>query len=262
MKPNKKHTLTLCVITKNEADRIQACLESVKNLADEIIVLDSGSTDNTVEIVQQYTENVWVTDWPGYGVQKQRCLAKATQEWVLFIDADEALDEAAQKHLLEILSQDVIEEVAFKIKWGVIRHGKLLKYGNSGRSPLRMFLRDGSTFSPDQVHEKVIHPQGKVGQLKGLLYHNTVRNYGEALIKNAQYGWLGSEKYFARGRRCHSLTMVMLRALWRFIHVYLIRGGFLDGRIGFLVAMDYAITVFSKYAGLWTLTREEKLKKK
>lgn len=262
MSSRRSNSLSVCLITLNEADRVEECLNSVKGLADEIIVLDSGSTDNTVELVKQYTDLVWVTDWPGYGPQKQRCLEKASKDWVLFIDADESLDPVAQQHLQEVLAQENIEEVAFKIKWGVIRHGKLLRFGNSGRSPLRMFIRQGTRFSPDQVHEKVLHPQGKVGQLKGLLFHNTVRNYGEALMKNAKYGWLGSEKYFARGKRCHSLVSVVLRSIWRFFHVYIVRGGFLDGRVGFLVAMDYMITNFSKYAGLWTLTREDKLKRK
>lgn len=258
----KKHTLSLCIITKNEADRIRSCIESVKNLADEIIVLDSGSTDNTVEVVKEYTNKVEVTDWPGFGKQKQRCLEKATMDWVLFIDADESLDETAQLALKKLLDQPKIEEVAFTIKWGVVRHGKLLKFGRSARSPLRLFIREGSSFTPDQVHEKVLHPQGKIGRLPGLLYHYTIRHYGEALAKNAQYGWLGSQKYFQRGKRNQSLLVVILRANWTFFLIYILRGGFLDGKIGLLVALDYMQTNFSKHAGLWVLTHEEKLKNK
>src|SRR5699024_6139977 len=93
---NLSYNLSVCFITKNEADRIRKCLDSVKHLADEIVVLDSGSTDGTVDIVKEYTDNVWVTDWPGFGPQKQRCLEKATKDWVLFIDADESLDKTAQ----------------------------------------------------------------------------------------------------------------------------------------------------------------------
>lgn len=262
MPTNKKHTLSVCVITKNEADRIRLCLNSVKDLADEIIVLDSGSTDNTVEVVKKYTDQVWVTDWPGFGIQKQRCLEKTSMDWVLFIDADESLDETAQNALLNMLNQDVIDEVAFKIKWGVVRHGKLLRFGRSGRSPMRLFIREGSSFTPAQVHEKVVPPSGKVGQLPGLLYHYTVRDYGEALAKNAKYGWLGSQKYFEKGKRNRSLLVVALRSLWTFFQIYILRGGFLDGRIGLLVAFDYMQTNFAKHAGLWVLTHEENLRKK
>lgn len=252
------HTLSVCVITKNEADRIRMCLDSVKHLADEIIVLDSGSTDGTVEVVKEYTDQVWVTDWPGFGPQKQRCLEKATMDWVLFIDADESLDDTAQKALADLLARPHIDEVAFTIKWGVVRHGKMLRYGRSGRSPLRLFVREGSSFTLVQVHEKVIHPVGKVGRLPGILLHYTVRDYGEALAKNAKYGWLGSQKYFERGRRSHSLLLVILRAYWTFFQIYILRGGFLDGKIGLLVALDYMQTNFAKHAGLWVLTREEK----
>lgn len=255
----KKHSLSVCVITKNEADRIKTCLNSIKDIADEIIVLDSGSTDNTVEIIKKYTNNVYVTDWPGYGIQKQRCLEKATKDWVLFIDADESLDKEAQEALKNLLTQTTIEEVAFGIKWGVIRHGKLLKFGQSGRAPLRLFIREGSSYSPDLVHEKINHPEGKVGRLKGLLFHNTVRNYGEALDKSSKYGWLGSQKYFNQGRRANSLFIVLLRSFWNFFHIYIIRAGFLDGKIGFLIAMEYMRTNYAKYSGLWVLTREEKL---
>lgn len=257
----KKHTLSVCVITKNEADRIRTCLDSVKHLADEIVILDSGSTDNTVEIIREYTDKVWVTDWPGFGLQKQRCLEKAQMDWVLFIDADESLDKTAQEALAKLLAQPNIEEVAFTIKWGVVRHGKMLRFGRSGRSPLRLFIREGSSFSPDQVHEKVLHPEGKVSRLPGILMHYTVRDYGEALAKNAKYGWLGSQKYFERGRRNYSLLVVILRAFWTFFQIYILRGGFLDGKIGLLVALDYMQTNFAKHAGLWVLTREEKINK-
>lgn len=257
-----KNTLSVCVITKNEADRIRKCLDSVKHLADEIVVLDSGSTDNTVEIVKEYTDKVWVTDWPGFGPQKQRCLEKATKDWVLFIDADESLDKTAQDALKKLLAQETIEEVAFTIKWGVVRHGKMLKHGRSGRSPLRLFIREGSSFTPVQVHEKVIHPEGKIGRLPGILLHYTARDYGHALEKNIKYAWLGSHKYFERGKRNRSMLVVLLRAFWTFLNIYIFRGGFLDGRIGFIVAMNYAQGNFNKHTGLWLLSQQEKGKNK
>lgn len=261
MVKERKHTLSVCVITKNEADRIRTCLDSVKHLADEIVILDSGSTDNTVEIIREYTDQVEVTDWPGFGPQKQRCLEKAKMDWVLFIDADESLDATAQKALAKLLTQETIEEVAFTIKWGVVRHGKMLRFGRSGRAPLRLFIREGSSFSPDQVHEKVIHPKGKVSRLPGILMHYTARDYGHALEKNIKYAWLGSHKYFARGKRNRSMLVVFLRSIWTFTNIYIFRGGFLDGRIGFIVAMNYAQGNFNKHTGLWLLSREERKQK-
>ncbi|MFA0125833.1 glycosyltransferase family 2 protein, partial [Vibrio sp. 10N.261.48.A2] len=110
----RKHTLSVIVITKNEEDRIETCLKSVVDIADELVVLDSGSTDATVEICQKYTDNVTITDWPGFGKQKQRALDKATCDWVLSIDADEALDEEMSKALVELLKQDQIKHTAYK----------------------------------------------------------------------------------------------------------------------------------------------------
>ena len=252
-----KHPLSVCIITLNEEDRIERCLRSVQSVADEIIVLDSGSTDRTVEIIRRYTDKIWVTDWPGYGVQKQRALEKAVGEWVLVIDADEELDEVLQQAISAVLERDIIIEIAFKLRWAVIRHGKRLRFGNSGRAPLRLLLRAGAFFSPDPIHERLHHRPGKVGVLRGYLRHYTIRDYGHALEKISKYSWLGSQKYFSHGRRNHSMTLVILRAFWTFINFYILRGGFLDGRIGFVVAMDYMQTNYNKHVGLWLLTRDE-----
>ncbi len=256
---NPLYSLSVTIITKNEADRIVPCLESVKDLANEIIVFDSGSTDTTVDIARQYTDKIWQTDWPGYGAQKQRALEQAKGDWVLAIDADEALDEELQESLREFLCTDREDIVAVKMKWGVTIYGKRLDYGRSARSPLRMAWREGASFSSDEVHEKMLHADGRTITLKGRLLHFTHRNYGHAQHKSVEYAWLGSQKYFRKGRRSHFLFGAVLRSLWTFILVYFIRGGFLDGSIGFLTAVSYAQNSFNKYAGLWTLTRMEKL---
>lgn len=257
MKP--RYRLSVTVITKNEADRVGRCLESVKDLADEIIVFDSGSTDETVDIVRQYTDKLWQTDWPGYGIQKQRALEQAQGDWVLAIDADEALDEELQQSLQAFLGKEREDIVAVKMKWGVTIYGKRLDYGRSARSPLRMVWREGASFSNDEVHEKMLHAKGRTITLKGRLLHFTHRDYGHAQHKNVDYAWLGSQKYYRKGRRSHSLAGAALRGLWTFILVYFIRGGFLDGSMGFLMAVSYAQNSFNKYAGLWTLTRMEKI---
>jgi glycosyltransferase involved in cell wall biosynthesis len=260
IKVNK--TLSVCIITQNEADRIRRCLDSIKSLADEIIVFDSGSHDRTVDIVKEYTNKVWVTDWPGYGAQRQRSLAKATKDWVLIIDADEWLDSTLQNEILNVLISEKLEYVGFKLKLGPIRHGKLLRYGRSANSQLRLLVREGTWFTPDIVHEKINHKPGKIGMLKGFLMHESVRDYGHALDKNAKYAWLGSQKYYARGKRNRSMLIVLLRSVWTFVLIYFLRRGFLDGRIGFIVAMNYAQSNFNKHAGLWILTQESNFKSK
>ncbi|CDT94425.1 glycosyltransferase family 2 protein [Vibrio coralliirubri] len=249
----RKHTLSVIVITKNEEDRIETCLKSVVDIADELIVLDSGSTDATVEICQKYTDNVTITDWPGFGKQKQRALDKATCDWVLSIDADEALDEEMSNALVELLKQDQIKHTAYKLPWGVTLYGTTLKHGRSARAVLRLFKRDGSQYTLDEVHETVVPEQGSTGVLKGFLLHYTHRDYGHGLDKAAQYAWLGSQKYHRKGKKSHGLFLALLRAIWTFFLVYIIRRGFMDGSVGFIMAMTYAQVNFNKYVGLWIL---------
>ncbi len=258
MSATRKYSLSVTIITLNEADRIRTCLESVKELADEIIVFDSGSTDDTLNIVREYTDKVWETDWPGYGKQKQRALEHASCDWVLAIDADEALDRELQGWLARFLNTDRGNTVAVRMPWAVTLYGKRLDHGRSARAPLRMVWREGARFTDVEVHETILHADGDTVTAKGRLLHFTHRDYGHGMHKNAEYAWLGSQKYFRQGKRCHSLLSAVLRSLWTFILIYILRLGFLDGPVGFLMAVNYAHNNFNKYAGLWTLTRQEK----
>jgi (heptosyl)LPS beta-1,4-glucosyltransferase len=253
----RAQSLGVTIITKNEADRIVPCLESVKGWADEIVVLDSGSTDDTVEIVRRYTDKVFVTDWPGYGPQKQRALERATCDWVLSIDADERLTPELRHDIDAALGPDP-SCVAYCLPWGVIVYGSLLDFGRSGRAPLRLFRREGTRFTDAQVHETVVLPPGRVGRLRGRLLHDTHRDFGHALDKSAKYAWLGARKRQAAGKRGGGLPGALLRAVWVFFHIYVVRLGFLDGRPGLLVAATYSQGAFNKYAGLWALRRAER----
>lgn len=256
---NKSYSLSVIIIAQNEADRIETCLQSVSAIADEIIVLDSGSSDGTVDVVERYTDNVFETDWPGYGPQKQRALEKATCEWVLSIDADEALSPALCGEIDRLL-QNNPDAIGYKLPWAVTIFGRTLNHGRSARAPLRLFRRNGARFSDDMVHEKILLPKGKIKKLNERLLHFTHRDFGHYMEKNRHYAWLGAQKRFASGKMGFGLTGAALRALWTFIQIYFIRLGFLDGRVGFLVAVMYSQGSFNKYAGLWTLRHPVLLK--
>lgn len=256
--PVNGYSLSVILIAKNEADRIEACLRSVYPLADEVIVLDSGSTDQTVEIARRFTGKVYETDWPGYGPQKQRALEKARCEWVLSIDADEVLSDELAAEIGSVLSGGTHAD-GFRLPWAVHAFGKTLRFGRSARAPLRLFRRNGARFSDDFVHEKVLLPPGsRVKKMRGRLIHYTHRDFGHYLYKNREYAWLGAQRRYRAGKKGWGLSGALLRAAWTFFVIYIIRLGALDGRVGFLVAMMYAQGSFNKYAGLWTLRREEK----
>jgi len=258
---DKPYSLSVIVITLNEADRIETCLRSVASIASEIIVLDSGSSDGTVDIARRYTDQVFETDWPGYGPQKQRALQKATGEWVLSIDADEALSPELCEEIDRTLRNNP-DAVGYKLPWAVTIFGQTLNHGRSARAPLRLFRREGSRFTNSPVHEKILLPKGEVNTLKGRLLHFTHRDFGHYLEKNRNYAWLGAQKRFSSGKKGFGLTGASLRAIWTFFQIYIIRLGFLDGRIGFLVAVMYGQGSFNKYAGLWALRRQAAVREK
>lgn len=253
----KPYTLSVILIVKDEEDRIATCLQSVLPIADEIIVLDSGSTDQTRAIARRFTEKVFETDWPGYGVQKQRALEQASGEWVLSIDADEALSPELRTEIDATLRRSP-DAVGYKLRWAVTIYGQTLKFGRSARSPLRLFQRQGAAFSEALVHEKVLPPPGKIHKLKGRLLHYTHRDFGHALYKNADYAWLGAQRKYRNNEKGAGLIGATLRGILEFMQVYIVRGGFLDGSAGFLMAVMYSQVTFNKYAGVWALNREEK----
>ncbi|HET6725487.1 MAG TPA: glycosyltransferase family 2 protein [Gammaproteobacteria bacterium] len=250
----RKQTLSVTIIARDEADRIGRCLDSIAGWADEIIVLDSGSRDDTVAIARRYTEHVGITDWPGYGAQKQRALERATCDWVLSLDADEALTPEL-KHDIDEALNDAPECTAYALPWAVVVFGKRLDFGRPSRAPLRLTQREGARFSPDIVHEKIQPPPGRVGRLEGRLLHYSWRDFGHALNKSADYAWLGARRRHARGRRGGGVALAAVRSLWMFVQLYFLRLGLLDGRVGFIVAVIEMQESFNRYAGLWTLRR-------
>jgi len=247
--------LSVIVIVKDEEARIADCLSSVVDIADEIIIFDSGSTDNTIEICRQFTDKIFETDWPGYGKQKQRALEKASGKWVLSIDADERLTPGLADEIQAVIKSEQ-EETAFKMQWAVVVFGKQLNHGRSARYVTRLFKREGARFSDDIVHEKVIFQQGKVSKLKNRLLHYSIRDYEHLLNKSSLYACLGGKKRYEKGVTGGGLWGASIRAILVFLQIYILRGGFLDGSVGFLIAVNYSQGAFNKYAALWTLHRE------
>lgn len=247
----RQHSLSVMIIAFNEVDRIEHCLKSVSGWADEVVVLDSGSTDGTVESCRRYTERVQVTDWPGYGLQKQRALQATQHAWVLSLDADEAVSEELKAEIDLALSVAEPDCQAYTLPWATWAFGRWLRHGHWARAPLRLFRRDCGQFTDSTVHERVVVAAGcRVGQMEGALLHRPYRNLAHAREKLANYARLQAAER-SRRRRWRALPFEPeLRASFNFIDNYLLRAAFIDGRAGLALSRLTAAYTRQKYKRL------------
>lgn len=250
--PRRRTTISVLLICRDEADRIEACLRSVAGWANEIVVLDSGSRDGTVEIARRYTDKVWVTDWPGYGAQRNRALDRCTGEWVLSIDADEVVTPELRDEIDRALDEPGRDFTRLKMPWKTYFFGRPLKHGRYTSPQAKLFLREGTRFREHLVHESLLMPRRVDRVLKSPLEHYSWRSYQHVQEKHLKYGCLLAEQKFAKGER-GNLPYAALRFVTDFLQQYLLRGGFLDGSRGFLMAMILGQYAFHKYAALWAL---------
>jgi len=245
-------SLAVVLIVKNEATMLAACLESVA-WADEIIVLDSGSDDATVEIAKQYTDKVYVAeDWQGYGVQRQRAQAYAVSNWVLMIDADERVTPELKESIQDVISKNDPSSV-----WMVSRlpwcFGRFIRHG--GWYPaltVRLYTRTKAGYGTERVHEKVhLDESLTVKRLKGDMLHYTYHDLEHYLQKSAYYA-----KEWATQKEREGKTATLLQGTGHgigcFLKQYIFKAGFLDGKQGLLLAMLSAHSTFAKYADLWS----------
>lgn len=232
-----KPTLSVVIITKNEERDLPRCLRSVC-FADEIVVLDSGSTDRTLEIAREFTDKVFVSaDWPGFGPQKNRALTHATGDWVLSLDADEWVTaELAEEIQIAIKSETYS---AYKIPRLSTFCGTVVRH--SGWYPdyvTRLFRRVDARFSSDLVHERVVHEKTE-GSLKNPLRHASYHDLNEVMNKVVRYSQDGAENRFRRGETT-SFLGALVSTFWAFLRTWVLRLGFLDGKTGFMVAVSVA----------------------
>ena len=238
--------LSVIIIAKNEEGNLRDCLESVA-WVDEIVVVDSGSTDSTVAIAHEFTEQVYVHDWPGFGPQKNRALSYATGEWVLSLDADERVSDRLRDEIELVMREGAYQ--AYDIPRLSSYCGRFMRY--SGWYPdyvTRLFRLGSAHFSDDLVHERLI-TNGAVGRLHENLLHYSFGNAEEVLRKMDQYSTAGAHKLYAVGKKS-SLSKAVLRGAWSFFRTYVLRAGFLDGRKGFMLAVSNAEGTYYRYIKL------------
>jgi glycosyltransferase involved in cell wall biosynthesis len=249
---HNRSPISVVIIAKNEAERIEACLQSV-SWADEIVVVDSGSTDDTGEVVQRFTSRIYDIPWRGFGPQKQAAVELATHDWILSVDCDERVTPELTDEIMGILSSENKQRAYSIPRRTFLGSNEIRHCGWYPDRTVRLFDRRTACFSSDMVHEQVI-VDGKIGQCSGELLHYSFTGFGDLIAKMNRYTDISAEQLFSKGRKCH-LSQVIFRPLYAFGKTYFLQKGFLDGFAGFAVAVSNAVSVFYKYAKLRELQK-------
>ena len=247
--------ISVVIITKNEAHIIANTLQSLQPVITDIVIVDSGSTDETIAICKQFNAVVIETDWAGYGINKNKGIAAAKNDWILSLDADEAIDEELKQSLLQLdLNND---EDVFNIRFKNFFCNKWIRFGEWGfDTHVRLFNRQKVQWNNVAVHENLIFPAAvKIVKLKGNILHYTVKNRQEYDAKTDHYARMNAAKYAAAAKSAGFFKQYF-SPLFAFIQHYIFRLGFLDGAAGFIIAKTTARYTFLKYRYLKEMNKK------
>lgn len=246
--------LSVVMIAKNAADLLPDCLASV-DFADEIVLLDSGSSDDTVELARSLGAKVFIdTDWQGFGIQRQRAQSFATGDWILMIDTDERVTPALKQALLSVLEAPVSGTV-YSIARRNYFLGRFMRH--SGWYPdrvKRLYTRNEYRYNTSRVHESLNSEGAQIIALQGDLLHLTCRDFASFQRKQLAYATAWAQERHQLGKQT-SLAGIFSHTLGALLKTLLLRGGVLDGKQGWLLAVVNAQYTFNKYTELWALNR-------
>lgn len=251
-------TLSVAMIVKNEGQDLAACLETVQGWVDEIVILDSGSCDNTEQIAREFGAKFYQnTDWQGFGVQRQRAQQYVTGDYVLWLDADERVTPELRQSILQAVKKGE-KNTIYQIPRLSEVFGRQIRH--SGWYPdyvVRLYRTDFAGYDDALVHEKVCYPKAaKLEKLQGDLLHFTYKDIHHYLVKSAGYAQAWAMQRAAKGKKA-SIGQGILHALGCFVKMYFLKAGFLDGKQGLLLAILSAHSTFVKYADLWNRTHHK-----
>ena len=244
-----KNKISVTIITGNEEDNIRECLESVK-WADEIIVVDSESSDKTVEIAKEYTDKVFIHKWEGYASQKNYALNLATNDWILSIDADERVTPGLAE---EILNISLDQNNGYKIRRENYFIGKKITgcgWGNDYQ--VRLFKKNRTKISNRLVHEGFI-VDGSLSELQNSLLHYSYRNLKDGFSKINEYSTLEANEKVDRKKITR--FRVVFYPSWAFLQHYFVRKGYKDGKHGLMVSLMHAMTKLQVYMKIWEIKK-------
>jgi (heptosyl)LPS beta-1,4-glucosyltransferase len=241
--------ISVVIICKNEENNIRRCLESIK-WADEIVIYDTGSTDKTLNICAEYTKTIYTENaWEGFGKAKHDAVGLAKNDWIFSIDADEEVSESLKNKILD-MKDSLSKETAYRIKRNSFYMGKMIRFSGWQRDyTLRLFNRQYGNFNLKTVHESV-ETKANVMNLKEVLYHYTYPCIKTHISKMVYYSELGAGSWEQKGKRA-CIMKACLSGFFKFIKMYVFRLGFLDGKVGFILAINSGFGVYLKYVYLW-----------
>lgn len=247
--------ISACLIVRDEKENLDRCLTSVRPVVDEIVVVDSGSTDGSPEICRRYGAQVIVHEWQGYVAQKNLAVSLATHPWILSMDADEELSQEMIAAIIQLRKNPPSGEVSgYEFSRVVSYRGQWIWHGNWFPDRLvRLFLKDRARFAGGSVHER-LEIDGLVRPLPGHLHHYTFTTGHERRERILHYAGLWAANARQRGVYAWPWSPV-LRATWRFVYGFFLRRGFLDGAVGLEIAFGNAEEVYLKYKNLRELQR-------
>ncbi len=251
MTPPVRRPVSAVIIALNEERNIAACLESLR-WADEVVVVDSGSTDGTQGIARRYTDKVFDVPWAGFGPQKQAAVDRASHDVVFSIDCDERVTAELAEEIALLLSGPEMAAAYTVPRRTFLGEKEIRHCGWSPDRTTRLFDRRHARFSDDLVHERV-EVSGPPRQLRHPLLHYAFSGIGDIVAKMNRYGDLSARQMFERGRRC-GIKDLALRPAFAFLRTYLLRLGVLDGVEGLVVSAATGWLVFLKYARLRELS--------
>jgi len=253
--------ISVVIVCKNEADIIGTSLRSLEGITDDIIVYDSGSTDGTQEAVRKFPVQLHEGSWEGFGRTKTKATRLAKYDWILSLDADEAIDDTLKQTLLHWQPEN--EKTVYHIHRKNFLGDKHLKYGEWGSDrPARFFNRKFTNWNDALVHENLVLPRDAIKKkLKGSILHHTMKDLQDYRTKMQHYAMLSAEKYFQQGKK-PSWLKLRLSPGFTFFNYYILKLGFLDGPTGYTCAKMTSWYTFLKYARLKELWQKEQKKNK
>lgn len=246
--------LSVSIISFNEEANIARCIESVKDIASEIIVVDSHSTDRTVEIAKSCGAQVFIEDWKGFVGQKNSAFDKCSMEWILNLDCDEEVSPELKKSIKEATSST--EYDGYMINRKTIFMGRWIEHAWYPDWNLRLIRKGKGRWEGQDIHEK-LEVKGTTGRIAGNLLHYTYKDFMDMLIRTVRYASLGAESYIRANKKVH-LANLVFNPFYGFIKHYFLKLGFLDGAQGFIISVMNFVYTFYKYAIIWEKQNKKK----